>query len=89
MASFFALAGTAAISALMFSWSNDMFHSLSFSGEERKIHNLAIEKYQPDHNKGIEKNSNNYHPGSEQKEKDYVGGFVAIAAIGGVTWYVL
>ena len=30
-----------------------------------------------------------YHPSSEQKKKDYLGGFMAIIAIGGVAWYVL
>ena len=30
-----------------------------------------------------------YHPSENQKKKDYLGGFIAIIAIGGVAWYVL
>ena len=30
-----------------------------------------------------------YHPSEDQKKKDYLGGLVAVAAIGGVAWYVL
>ena len=30
-----------------------------------------------------------YHPGEEQKKKDYLGAVIAIAAIGGVAYYVL
>ena len=30
-----------------------------------------------------------YHPSEDQKKKDYLGAFVAVAAIGGVAYYVL
>ena len=30
-----------------------------------------------------------YHPSENQKKKDYLGGLVAVAVIGGVAWYVL
>ena len=33
--------------------------------------------------------SNYYNPSEGQKKKDYLGGLVAVAAIGGVAWYVL
>ena len=133
MASLLALAGGAVINALAFSGTNYMFHKLSSSDEERKRHDLAIEKYQRDHNAWIEQRQNEidaeqkrrraaqtaenhmqeldasmreyakawkeknpepkfyqyYHPSEEQKKKDYLGALVAVAAIGGVAYYVL
>ena len=127
------MAGGAIVNALAFSGTNYMFRKLSLSDEERKRHDLAIEKYQKDHNAWIEKRQNHidaerkrreaaataeknmleldesmreyaraweaenpepkfyqyYHPSEEQKKKDYLGAFAAVAAIGGVAYYVL
>lgn len=55
MASLLAVTGGAIINALAFSGTNYAFHSLSGSDEERKRHDLAIERYQRDHNAWIER----------------------------------
>ena len=133
MASLLMMGAGALVNALAFSGTNYMFHKLSSSDEERKRHDLAIEKFQKDHNAWIEERQNEidaeqkrrrasqraedhmqeldasmreyanawetkhpepkfyqyYHPSEDQKKKDYLGALVAIAAIGGVAYYVL
>jgi len=127
------MAGGAVINALAFSGTNYAFHSLSQSDEERKRHDLAIERYQRKHNAWIEKRQDNidaeqkrrrsartaeshmqeldesieeyakawivrnpepkfyqyYHPSEDQKKKNYLGALAAVAAIGGIAYYVL
>ena len=66
MASLLAVTGGAIINALAFSGTNYAFHSLSGSEEERKRHDLAIEKYQRDHNAWIERRQAKLDAGAER-----------------------
>lgn len=67
MASLLMMGAGALVNALAFSGTNYMFHKLSSSDEERKRHDLAIEKFQRDHNAWIEKRQNDID--AEQKRK--------------------
>ena len=55
MASLLGVTAGAVINALAFSGTNYAFHTLSGSDEERKRHDIAIERYQRDHNAWIER----------------------------------
>ncbi|MCE2507400.1 MAG: hypothetical protein J4F36_13240, partial [Nitrosopumilaceae archaeon] len=58
MATILGIAGAALVNALAFSGTNYAFHQLSSSDEERKHHDLALEKFQKDHNAWIERRQN-------------------------------
>ena len=67
MASLLMMGAGALVNALAFSGTNYMFHKLSASDEERKRHDLAIEKFQKDYNAWIKLRQNNID--AEQKRK--------------------
>ena len=52
------LAGGALINALAFSGTNFLFHKLSADGDERKRHDLALEKYTRDYHTWLENRQN-------------------------------
>ena len=58
MASLAMLAGGALINALAFSGTNFLFHKLSAGDEERKRHDLALEKYTRDYHTWLENRQN-------------------------------
>ena len=55
MAFLLPMIGGAVINAVAFSGSNFLFHQLSSSDEERKRHDLALEKYTRDHTAWVER----------------------------------